>query len=353
MTMLDHVPTDTPHSSGSEENPIQADGLWFEDGNLILKAENTLFRVYGGLLAARSSVFRDMLGFPPPEDGNATMDGCPIVTVYDSAKDMAYFLRAVFDSRCASSMGTTDPDSYSFSSTTRSSFFEPAPAQTELPILEGILRLSLKYDVKYLHRRALDHLLTTFPTTLKAWKQRDDIRTIPPVDNTPFAAFRLAREFDLVWLLPSIIYCICSHPFDKTLDHASWGEGESSERIELPWGDKRMCILGRQNVIMAQNRNALAMMKLASTTVADCSGETCVSTRQRCADLVSGWDMAGLLDYFEDNGEEYFPGLCTACRASFRALCAAQCQGMWNDLPNTFGLGDWETLEVERRRAME
>ncbi|KAJ7799176.1 hypothetical protein B0H14DRAFT_2388215 [Mycena olivaceomarginata] len=38
--------------------------LWFEDDNLILHAENTVFRISKGVLAARSSVFGDMLSFP-------------------------------------------------------------------------------------------------------------------------------------------------------------------------------------------------------------------------------------------------------------------------------------------------
>ena len=80
-----------------EAAPVQ--DLWFEDGNLILQAENKLFRIYRGLLGARSSVFKDMLAFPPPEGGNPMVDGCPIVTVYDSANDMGFFLKALFDSR--------------------------------------------------------------------------------------------------------------------------------------------------------------------------------------------------------------------------------------------------------------
>jgi hypothetical protein len=79
--------------------PTRAKDLWFDDGSLILKAKGTLFRIYGGFLAARSSVFRDMLSFPPPKEGNATLDGCPIVFVYDSPDDLAHFLRAIFDSR--------------------------------------------------------------------------------------------------------------------------------------------------------------------------------------------------------------------------------------------------------------
>ncbi|KAF6755692.1 hypothetical protein DFP72DRAFT_1067496 [Ephemerocybe angulata] len=57
----------------------KAEGLWFEDGNLIL-------------------VFGDMFAFPPPAEGNTMFDGCPIVQTYDSAKDMGFFLRAVLDS---------------------------------------------------------------------------------------------------------------------------------------------------------------------------------------------------------------------------------------------------------------
>ena len=85
--------------------PKRVEELWFDDGNLILKAETSLFRVYGGFLAARSSVFRDMLTFPPPEEGNATFDGCPIVTVYDAAADLTRFLKAIFDSRWVAFFG--------------------------------------------------------------------------------------------------------------------------------------------------------------------------------------------------------------------------------------------------------
>ncbi|KAH9487462.1 hypothetical protein JR316_0001538 [Psilocybe cubensis] len=321
MTMTKDLVTENGAATPVED-------LWFEDGNLILKAENSLFKIYSGLLAARSSVFRDMLAFPPPAEGNATVSGCPIVTVYDSAKDMGYFLRAVFDT----------------------SYFEPPPVQSELPIVEGVLRLSLKYDVQYLRRRALQHLLSTFPTTLEHWKQRDTHRTIPPVDNTPFAAFRLARQFELTWLLPSILYCISSHPFEKTLDKSTWG----SEEITLSWPDKRMCILGRQRIIMKQTQNALKMMKHAHTNAVEgCTSEMCAATRQRCAQVLADWDMAGLLDYFEDNADMYYSGFCARCRAAFKDLCASECQDLWDELPSMFDLPNWEVLEGLRRRSLE
>ena len=71
--------------------------LWFEDGNLIIQAGNSQFRVYRGVLAARSSVFRDMLSFPQPPESEL-VEGCPVVLLHDSGAEVAVFLRAIFDS---------------------------------------------------------------------------------------------------------------------------------------------------------------------------------------------------------------------------------------------------------------
>jgi len=311
-----------------EHNASPVKDLWFEDGNLILKAENSLFRIYTGLLAARSSVFKDMLAFPPPAEGNEMLDGCLIVTVYDNAKDMVFFLKAIFDS----------------------SFFEPPPSPTELPIVKSVLHLSLKYDVPYLRRRAQLHLSTTFPTTLSAWKVRDETRTIPPVENTPFAALLLARQFDLPWLIPSILYCISTHAFEKTLDHALWGE----EQIFMDWVDKRMSILGRQKILLRQAGITMAMARLGGVELPGCTGEanTCQSTRLSCANILGRWDVAGFLDYPEEH-RKIFTTFCSTCLAQFEELCDANCEMLWNDLPEIFGLPDWEVLEKERVRALE
>lgn len=71
--------------------------LWFEDGGLIIQAEQSFFKIYKGILAARSSVFKAMLD----EDSGLTkncIDGCDLLQVPDSAADMTYLLRAIFDS---------------------------------------------------------------------------------------------------------------------------------------------------------------------------------------------------------------------------------------------------------------
>ena len=68
--------------------------IWFEDGNIIVIAEDTAFRLYKGILSAASPVFKDLFSVPQPEDAE-TMDGCPVVHLADSATDLRHFFRAV------------------------------------------------------------------------------------------------------------------------------------------------------------------------------------------------------------------------------------------------------------------
>ncbi|KAJ7231873.1 hypothetical protein B0H12DRAFT_996082, partial [Mycena haematopus] len=68
---------------------------WFDDGNVVLQAGNTQFRVHWGILALHSSVFRGMQGLPQPPD-QPGVDGCPIVELPDDSGDVGYLLKALY-----------------------------------------------------------------------------------------------------------------------------------------------------------------------------------------------------------------------------------------------------------------
>lgn len=75
--------------------------IWLEDGNIIIQAEQTQFKVYRGLLAAHSPIFKDMFSMPQPPSGpEVTVAGCAVVHVSDSAVDVAIVLRALFLREC-------------------------------------------------------------------------------------------------------------------------------------------------------------------------------------------------------------------------------------------------------------
>lgn len=86
-----------PDTTDTRADPVRSD-IWYDDGNVILQAEGTLFKVHRGVLARSSSVFEDMFSFPQPPSTDAEMlDGCPIVQLSDSAKEVQYVLEGIFE----------------------------------------------------------------------------------------------------------------------------------------------------------------------------------------------------------------------------------------------------------------
>ncbi|KAJ7117221.1 hypothetical protein C8R43DRAFT_1037685 [Mycena crocata] len=77
---------DQGYATHETRRRLRSTDLWFPDADLILlRAENTLFRVYSGILSARSSVFRDMVGFPQPlQPEGETVEGHQVVRLHDS-----------------------------------------------------------------------------------------------------------------------------------------------------------------------------------------------------------------------------------------------------------------------------
>jgi hypothetical protein len=86
------------------------------------------------------------------------------------------------------------------------------PAPTDFDTIVGCLRLSHKYEVDYLRRRALVHFSSGHCTTLAAEDASDsEVLTLgwqswgrrnKPA-SFPILAIRLAREVDALWTLPT------------------------------------------------------------------------------------------------------------------------------------------------------
>lgn len=76
--------------------------LFFPDGSVVISAQQTLFKVYIGVLALNSEVFRDMFSIASgtlPADA-PTYDGCPLIQMPDEAIDLERFLKALFINGC-------------------------------------------------------------------------------------------------------------------------------------------------------------------------------------------------------------------------------------------------------------
>ena len=71
--------------------------FWFEDGNVVLQAEHTQFRLHRSVLSMHCPIFRDMFACSLPENG-PTVDGCPLVNLSETLEDVKNFVKILYRS---------------------------------------------------------------------------------------------------------------------------------------------------------------------------------------------------------------------------------------------------------------
>jgi len=293
---------------------IRSPDIWFEDGSIVLQAELTQFRVYRGILSANSPIFRDMFSLPQPNEGEL-VEGCPVVTLFDSAVDLSHFLRAIHDA----------------------GYYDRTKTK-EFSLVASVLRLSSKYNVEYLRERAIAHLTECFPTTLGEWNLRHNANIMETFPARPFLVLQLARKFDIPAMLPAAMYCCACTPDIKSLcDGITSIDGS---HIELDWEDKRSCLLARQKLYDAQRIRLFGCL-LDLPTCARCdSGKLEYLRRLEHKSIQSGFPYP-----FQQKFDLSFDqAVCKECyNRSFSSFSAAR-QELWDDLPSLFDLPSWAEL---------
>ncbi|KAJ6590088.1 hypothetical protein DFH09DRAFT_909150 [Mycena vulgaris] len=316
----------------SPEECKRVPDLWFPDANLILRTEDTLFRVHSGILAARSTVFGDMITVPQPlYPEGPTFDGHPIVYLHDSAAEVEVFLRAVFDSN----------------------FFMPAPSPTDIATAIGVMRLAHKYDVPYLFRRALRHLDSVYPTTLADLIGAHIAKTALPhvrfvegdvIDDLVTA--RAASDVGALWLLPATYYFLCCRNVEDLFSAGeSWGA--------LRAGEVRTCLTSQAALVRATHRNYRFLRRMPFVHCS--SKEICQLEVSRAQDFLE--KISDLKVDAHPVGPSFFhhPSvkLCSECRQVAAELINEAQESFWRGLPGIFGLPDWDELYKMRGEVLE
>ncbi|KAJ6496183.1 hypothetical protein C8R45DRAFT_866091 [Mycena sanguinolenta] len=309
---------------------LRAEELWFKDCGLVIRSGNTLFRVSGEILATKSPVFQDMLRMPQPPDGE-TVDGCPVVCLPDDPRDTTVFLRAIFDSE----------------------FFEPYPAETDFDTIHGVLKLSNKYLVNYLRRRALVHLSCRYPTTLDGWMSATPTSwTTGPELLIP--VINLAREVSALWILPAVFYSLCintPHHFGALARGASF----RGNVVRLAPQDLEIVLEGSH----AQRESASAMLQFlwfperlqGCMTTARCYTAR-YAERKYHEGLQYQLGYRPLELWGDAEWRQLPPTICGTCVEGMKGMHHQVIQNFWDDLPTKYHLPCWEDLEQMKDAAL-
>ncbi|KAJ7458355.1 hypothetical protein B0H11DRAFT_186871 [Mycena galericulata] len=313
----------------STENRVR--DLWFSDGSLVVRAEEKLFRVSGAVLAARSSVFQDMLSFPQPGpevSPTERVENIPTVELHDKAVEVEPFLRAIFDS----------------------SFFMPPPLTVELSDALAILRLSHKYDIQYLHLRALDHLVRVYPTQLATFLA--ELNTLPDgftqlrsSASANLDALCVLHEVNALWLLPAAYIRAARLNAPRFHAEPAW------TRVPAPI---------RNTLHLAHAHQARHVMAIVHSAGREDPDRDC-QTPHACAPLILAV-LGVLLEYISEPNVEFNvfdvkdlfrPGvwdasfeatLCEVCSTRTAEQIEVGTQNVWDALPVSLMLPPWEDL---------
>ncbi|KAL1739118.1 hypothetical protein HDZ31DRAFT_49899, partial [Schizophyllum fasciatum] len=184
--------------------------LWLRgDGKIVIQAGRLGFRVEKDTLAQHSPVFRSILenaDDPSPAVRSAIygyQEGCHYIVVQDDPGDMRQLLSAMFI-----------PE-----------YFERFPPAADFGIIETVLRMSHRYQVAYLRRRALGHLAPFYATRLVDFPPHIEPAGPSFINNGALhvAVAIAAAEAGATWILPTALYLAataCSR--DELLDGIEW-----------------------------------------------------------------------------------------------------------------------------------
>jgi len=198
-------------------NGLQRGGVWFDDGNIMLIAENTAFRVYRGILTQKSEVFRDMFAVGRPSVSEA-IDGCPFVHLTDTTKDLNLFLEVVVDG------------------TTLSKRIKPVTWER----VRAMMELGLKYQFDDIYQEGLARLTKWHPANLSGWQRvNEDDWGGEEADCISMA--NLAQKQDLPIIRAAALYRCCQLP-STTLSRHGDINSLSIENIQV-------CSMARANLI--------------------------------------------------------------------------------------------------------
>ncbi|PIL26442.1 hypothetical protein GSI_12200 [Ganoderma sinense ZZ0214-1] len=308
----------TPHGDFK-----RSEEFWMPDGNIVLIAGETAFRVYRGLLALQSTVFADLFASSSP-NAEESYEDCPLIRLTDSPHDLAHLLRVLLPtSRMLLQRREDDP-------------------QLSLHQISAIIRLTHKYHIEDLHGQALYVLQDAFgPRSLRKWEDDFCSALLSWDDAGPIAVVNIARLTDTPSLLPIALYECCN--LGEILIDGRKGEDGTVEHLSP--ADLKRCVRARNE--FAKEASALTSTIFNSGPSGDCTTlDLCtaslhsflvqIMTDGSVADsaVLENWDYVVRRGARPRNNQGY----CSACERELLARASRETERVWSRLPKIFDI---------------
>jgi hypothetical protein len=220
----------------------------------------------------------------------------------------------------------------------------PAPAPIEVWTVVAILRLSHKYDVQYLHRRALNHLLEDgwYASSHLLEDIENHLISDPETPLEGLLVLSAATEVGALWLLPWSYYWTSTFGAKHLMPFL---EGVMDPQV-------RKCLAAREDIL----RGTVAVNRFLTKRFSGCATpEICNGLRDRfLADFLDELEIDSASDPLSEwnTTDLRADGLCDACCERAETEHDAAALTFWNKIPEIFGLPPWKDLHTMKRAAL-
>ncbi|KAI5896308.1 uncharacterized protein SCHCODRAFT_02532055 [Schizophyllum commune H4-8] len=302
---------------------VRSDALWFDDGNLVLQAGRTQFRVHKSILATRSIFFSDMKNLPQPLGAEeALVDGCPVVELSDDTEAVQYMLECIYDTEKLTK----------------------APSYKQIIFA---LRMGHKYLVPSLFESAAERVRRQLPsqfTPYSALGTTDAFKWFDHSDNA-FELLTVLREVGLEKPVPALcLFYIMEFPAED-IAYGWPNPGQTANPDDV----LRM-LLARDKIITTQMSYALLWSWDWNRSDRCKKSDQCNAVRSEFrTQALRRLEVLG--DGLDDNvlcfkDWEYVKlGLCTHCTTQAKRMHEEGQRRFWTDMPSVLGCKPWEQLQ--------
>ncbi|KAI0632657.1 hypothetical protein C8Q77DRAFT_1118845 [Trametes polyzona] len=305
--------------------PVERDTeFWFEDGTIVLVAQNVGFRVYKRLLAEHSPFFKDLFMIPQPNYVHK-IDDCPCVSLADPPEQLRHLLRVLFPTNGHLTFAKRQ---------------EPLP----MDAVAAVVRLSHKYQVDHLLAQGLSILKEQYTDDFTLWNKPGRTLPIAARNIDAISAINIAHLTNTPSILP-LAYLAVSRE-GSAIVHGVVRDGKYIEG--LCWPDIERVIDGRVAWLEAASK---ALARIFAPEVSDgCIGTgrclRVLTSKARSLDHHLGGLFAGESYVLGSLASTVFAGMDMDTRAKLCSECMEmvverekeEIGDLWDSLPGIFDI---------------
>ncbi|TBU28434.1 hypothetical protein BD311DRAFT_663467 [Dichomitus squalens] len=294
--------------------------FWFDDGTVLIVSRGVEFRVYKGLLADHSVVFKELFSQPHSHHTLSISDEqtirCPLVHVTESPQELRHLLRVYMPRKG------------------RSFWDVPGPTYEEI---SASIRMGHKYDLKELYEQSLAFLKRHYTTDLRVWAESDYYTPPGWKEIYSIGVVNLARLVGETSILPTALLA-CTVMNAEIVRGFTYEDGSQET---LSPDDLGLCFQAKSRVRQA---SIGAVVRTFRRSVAPGCKQAAVcksALRTALHGLEAFIDKLVLDDPFfpfEEFVKDRKLGVCEFCMRLVRQRNWNERVAVWNSLPGLFGL---------------